>query len=87
MALSIRNPMVEEIAKEVAKESGETITQATLTALEERLTRLRGRKKTKNLREEILKISNRCSSLAVIDHRTPEKIIGYDKNGGFPHGD
>jgi antitoxin VapB len=87
MALSIRNRMVEDIAKEVAKETGETITQATLVALEERLTRLKGRKKAKNLRDEILKISKRCSSLRVIDDRSPDKILGYDRHGGFGHGD
>ena len=56
MALSIRNPKAEKLAREIAAESGETITQAITLALEERLQRLRGRSTTTDLAEEILKI-------------------------------
>ena len=62
MALSIRNPKAEKLARELAAESGETITQAITHALEERLERVRGRSTTPDLVEEILKISNCCFS-------------------------
>jgi antitoxin VapB len=81
MAISIRNPKAEELAREVAAESGENLTQAIIHALEERLVRLKGRKTTEDLAEEIMKISERCSALPQLDDRTPEEILGYDGKG------
>jgi antitoxin VapB len=81
MAISIRNPKAEELAREVAAESGETLTQAIIHALEERLVRLKGRKTTEDLAEEIMKISERCSALPQLDDRTPEEILDYDNKG------
>jgi antitoxin VapB len=81
MAISIRNPKAEELAREVAAESGENLTQAIIHALEERLERLKGRKTTEDLAEEIIKISERCSALPELDDRTPEEILGYDSKG------
>ena len=46
MALSIKNSKAENLARKLAAESGETITQAITHALEERLERLRGRSTT-----------------------------------------
>ena len=40
MALSIRNPRAEKLAREVAAESKESLTQAIIHALEDRLERL-----------------------------------------------
>jgi antitoxin VapB len=40
MTLSIRNPRAEKLAREVAAESGESLTEAIIHALEERLVRL-----------------------------------------------
>ena len=81
MAFSIRNPKAEELARKVAAESGENLTQAFIHALEERLERLKGRKTVEDLAEEIMKISERCSALPQLDDRTPEEILGYDGKG------
>ena len=81
MALSIRNQRAEELAREVAAESGETMTQAIIRALEERLERLRGRRRLTDTAREILKISDRCSALPDLDPRSPDDILGYDSNG------
>ena len=81
MALSIRNPKAEQLAREVAAASGETLTQAIIHALEDRLQRLRGRKKILDPVEEIMKISRRCSRLPNQDSRTAEEILGYSQNG------
>ncbi len=81
MALSIRNQRAEELAREVAAESGETLTQAIIRALEERLERLRGRRRLTDTTREILKISERCGSLPDIDPRSPEEILGHDQTG------
>jgi hypothetical protein len=51
MALSIRNKEAERLAREVAREAGETITQAIRRSLEERLLRLSGRRAAGDLAE------------------------------------
>jgi antitoxin VapB len=81
MALSIRNPKAEKLARELAAESGENITQAITRALEERLQRLRGRSAATDLAEEIMKISRRCSEIPDQDPRSPDEILGYGRTG------
>ena len=81
MALSIRNSKTEKLARELAAESGENITQAITRALEERLQRLRGRSAAIDLAEEIMKISKRCSEIPDHDQRCPEEILGYGPTG------
>ena len=81
MALSIQNSKAEKLAREVAAQSGETITQAIIRALEERLERMRGRRTVSDTAAEILKISKRCSQLPDRDARIPEEILGYDDIG------
>jgi len=81
MALSIRNPKAEKLARELAAESGETITQTIIQALEEKLERHRGRATAIDLKEEILKISKRCSEIPDKDRRTADDILGYDAIG------
>ena len=81
MALSIRNPRAEELARAVAAETGENLTQAIIHALEERLERLRGRRKALDTVKEIMNISARCRRLADVDDRSAEEILGYDQTG------
>ena len=81
MPLSIRNAKTEKLARELAAENGENITQAITRALEERLQRLRGRHKAIDLTEEILRISKRCSEIPDRDQRSPDEILGYGSTG------
>ena len=81
MALSIRNPQAEKLAREVAAESGESLTEAIIHALEERLERLKGRRTTTDVAEEIMKISLRCRALPEKDQRSADEILGYDERG------
>ena len=81
MALSIRNAKAEKLARELAAESGENITQAITRALEERLQRLRGRSTAIDLAEEIMKISKRCREIPDHDLRPPDEILGYGPAG------
>ena len=81
MALSIRNAKAEKLARELAAESGENITQAITRSLEERLQRLRGRSTAIDLVEEIMKISRRCSEIPDKDQRSPDEILGYGPTG------
>jgi antitoxin VapB len=81
MALSIRNPKTEKLARKLAAESEETITQAITRALEERLERVRGRSTSVDLVEELLKISKRCSAIPDRDQRSADEILGYNSLG------
>jgi antitoxin VapB len=84
MALSIRNPKTERLARQLAGETGETITEAITKALEDRLLRVSGRKAKRDLVAEIMEVVRRCSALPDADTRTVDEILGYDEQGGFP---
>ena len=81
MALSIENDTAERLARQVAAETGESLTEAITRALEERLERLKGRQSAPDLVETLLAISRRCSSLPDLDRRGAEEILGYDELG------
>jgi antitoxin VapB len=81
MAINIRDPETEQLARELGAETGGTITQAINQALEERLERLRGRSSAPDLVEEILKISKRCNAIPDRDQRSADEILGYDSIG------
>jgi len=81
MGISIKNPKVERLAREVARLSGESLTQAVIDALEERLERLKARRSAAALTEEILLISERCSALPDVHQRNSDEILDYDSRG------
>ena len=81
MPLSIRNPRAEKLARQVAAESGENLTEAIIHALEERLARLTGRGAATEVADEIMKISLRCRALPDRDRRSADDILDYDEKG------
>jgi antitoxin VapB len=81
MALSIKDPEADRLARELAERTGETLTEAVVIALRERLARETGRSRTVPLREELAAIRRRCAALPVIDARSAEEILGYDEHG------
>lgn len=83
MGISIKNDRAEKLARQVAAEAGESLTEAVIHALEERLERLRGRRSAPDLVEAVLAISRRCSALPDLDTRDPDQILGYDETGTF----
>jgi antitoxin VapB len=86
MPLSIKNPEAEKLARALASETGESITESIIHALEERLERCRGKKTAPDLAERLLEISERCRNLPDVDTRAPEEILGYDERGSFDNG-
>ena len=81
MALSLKDPEADRLAREVAARTGETLTMAVVVALKERLARLRGRSKRHRLRDELREIARRCADLPTLDDRSPDEILGYDHRG------
>lgn len=81
MALSIKDPEADRLARELAARTGETLTEAVVVALRERLARETGRNRARPLREELAAIRLRCSALPVLDPRSAEVIVDYDQHG------
>jgi antitoxin VapB len=81
MALSIKDPETEKLARALAERTGESITTATRRALEERLRRTGSDARKAALLEDLEAIQRRWNELPVLDNRTPDEIVGYDENG------
>jgi antitoxin VapB len=83
VALSLKDPETDRLAREVARLTGETLTEAVRKALAERLERerLRRGKPKKGLAERLNEIALHCAALPDFDIRSPDEIIGYDENG------
>ena len=84
MALSIKHPEADRLARELAAVTGESLTQAIVIALRERLQRQRHRRRGRGRRplaDQLREISERCASLPVLDERSADEVIGYDDRG------
>lgn len=81
MALNIKSPEADRLARTLADATGESLTEAVSTALRERLERVQGRKRALGLREEIERIQARIAQLPKLDSRSDDEILGYDEHG------
>lgn len=85
MALSIRNPEVEALARTLAQQCGESMTEVIGEALSLRLETLTGAGLKR--RDILVDLARECATAPDLDLRSPEDILGYDGAGGFDHGD
>lgn len=81
MALSIKNEEADRLARELVQLTGESLTEAVILALRERLERKRAANDNRPLSERLMELGRRFSSLPVLDDRTADEILGYDENG------
>jgi antitoxin VapB len=81
MPLNIKDPEADRLARELAAETGESLTAAISTALRERLDRVRGQPRGRDLAAELNAIALRCAALPVLDDRPEDAILGYDEHG------
>ncbi|MFG1404215.1 type II toxin-antitoxin system VapB family antitoxin [Xanthobacter sediminis] len=81
MALSIKDPETERLARALAARTGETLTVATRRAIEERLKRTGAQARKAALLEDMEAMQRRLNALPILDDRSPDNIIGYDENG------
>lgn len=81
MAISIKDPETDRLARELSAATGETITVAVATALRERLERIRGVAGARDLVSDLEAIADRCAALPVLDDRSADEILGYDDAG------
>lgn len=77
MVLSIKNAKADQLARELAELTGESITTTVVNALHAHLELERRRRRTRGLGD----IVERFNKLPVLDPRNPDDIVGYDRHG------
>jgi antitoxin VapB len=80
MALSIKNDEADRLARELAATTGETLTEAVVMALRERLDRQRTRCAA-GVTQRLERLAAEVQALPVLDARSADEIIGYDDRG------
>ena len=78
MALSIKNEHADELARELAALTGESLTEAVITALQLRLADERRARVRRTSLDDILSLAH---ALPILDHRSEDEILGYDEHG------
>jgi antitoxin VapB len=81
MPLHIDNLEIEDVIRELAMATGETITTAVRRAVEERLQHIRRERAGSRLAAQIMEIGRRCAALPDYDQRSADEIIGSDDRG------
>jgi antitoxin VapB len=82
MPLSIKAPEADRLARQLASVTGETITEAVIVSMRERLRRETNlREDKRQLVEDLMAIGRHCASLPVYDNRSADEILGWDENG------
>ncbi len=82
MSLTINHPEADKLAHELMSYTGETLTQAVLNALRERLKQEKARRQASPpLKEALLEIGRACAALPLLDDRRPAAILGYNEIG------
>lgn len=79
MALNIKDPETDRLARELADRMNTSITEAIKVALTERLTRTTPR--IDIAYAELIAIGERGRARVTLDDRTAEEILGYDEHG------
>jgi antitoxin VapB len=78
MVLSIKSDEANQLARQLARETGESLTAAVTEALRDRLAAVRRRRS----REDALcRIRQIARSRTVLDARSHDEIVGYDEVG------
>lgn len=83
MAFSIKNDEADDLVRELAALTGESLTAAVTTSLRERLERLQ-RERERDVEagvQRLLDFGRRVSQLPVLDDRPIDELIGYDEDG------
>ena len=81
MPLNIENREAERLAHALAERTGESITQAVIAALREKLVREEGRQSPRPPKDDLMDIGRRCAALPDLDVRPTDEILGYGDSG------
>ena len=79
--IKIKHPKADRLARLLAQQRGETITDTIIEALCERWLREKGKRAPTALKESLLMISQHCAQLPDRNLHSVDAILGYDKFG------
>lgn len=80
MALSVENEEAARLARELARLTGESLTEVVVVSLRERLERKRAEQPQEDLFAAVMAIARDCAALPLLDPRSPDEIL-YDEQG------
>lgn len=81
MAINIKDPVTDQLARELAAATGESITEAVRIAMEERLARIRRLQRRSDDVDRLAVYIERARARPTFDLRSAEQILGYDEDG------
>jgi len=81
MPLNIKDAETHELARRLAKLTGESMTKAVKGAVAEKLARVEKARGRTTLADALDHIALHCAGLPKTDARTADEIIGYDDSG------
>jgi antitoxin VapB len=76
----IKSDEADRLARQLAAETGESLTEAVVRALAQRFEREHARRGPA-LRDRLTRLQSDVAARAVVDGRSPDEIIGYDNDG------
>ncbi len=80
MALNIKSDEADRLARQLAAETGESLTEAVVNALRERLERQHARQQP-SMKWRLERLAAEVAAMPVADPRRPDEIIDYDDVG------
>ncbi len=81
MTLTIKDADTDRLARQLARLTGETITEPVARSVRERLAREKRRRGQGIDKQAVMTIVRRIEALPVRDDRSAENILGYDERG------
>lgn len=81
MALNIKDPETDALARRLAAMTGESITEAVREAMRERIERLQRQVHRQDRSDHLHSYIERGRRRPTLDSRTPEQILRYDDHG------
>lgn len=79
MALSIKSDEADQLARQLAALTGESLTETVVTSLRERLQRQRSAEP--DLVSRLERLARDLLALPVLDSRDGDAVLGYDESG------
>ena len=80
MALNIKDHETDRLVRQLARLTGENITQAVKTAVQQRIER-ESRERGRASVDDLLAIARRIAEAPDRDQRSEDEILGYDERG------
>lgn len=80
MAFNVKNPEADRLLRELTQVTGESLTDAIILSLRERLDRER-RIQSATGGLSLIEAIDRLAELPVLDERSEDQILGYDEHG------